>query len=320
MDNATKRQFFLIFILISFLLLVYFVLDLFLSLPWAIKAIFLAIIVLIIFSIIFVKAGFILFLQEYERAVILRFGKLHRISGPGWALTIPGLENFTKVDLRVQTIDVAKQEVITKDNVAIKVDAIIFLSVKKDPKSVANSVLNVEDYKKAAQLFVKSSVREVIGNMVLSEVVSNINELNVRLLKELAKITSEWGINVESVELKEIIVPDIVIDAMHKQKAAEQERLAIIQIAEAEREKISAIDKSASQLGDKSISYYYIKALEEMSKGASTKIIFPMEFSRLAEILAGKVAPKPQEKSKLENFLDKYGDLLEEKLENVTQK
>lgn len=320
MDNATKRQFFLIFILISFLLLVYFVLDLFLSLPWAIKAIFLAIIVLIVFSIIFVKAGFILFLQEYERAVILRFGKLHRISGPGWALTIPGLENFTKVDLRVQTIDVAKQEVITKDNVAIKVDAIIFLSVKKDPKSVANSVLNVEDYKKAAQLFVKSSVREVIGNMVLSEVVSNINELNVRLLKELAKITSEWGINVESVELKEIIVPDIVIDAMHKQKAAEQERLAIIQIAEAEREKISAIDKSASQLGDKSISYYYIKALEEMSKGASTKIIFPMEFSRLAEILAGKVAPKPQEKSKLENFLDKYGDLLEEKLENVTQK
>jgi regulator of protease activity HflC (stomatin/prohibitin superfamily) len=320
MDNATKRQFFLIFILISFLLLVYFVLDLFLSLPWAIKAIFLAIIVLIVFSIIFVKAGFILFLQEYERAVILRFGKLHRISGPGWALTIPGLENFTKVDLRVQTIDVAKQEVITKDNVAIKVDAIIFLSVKKDPKSVANSVLNVEDYKKAAQLFVKSSVREVIGNMVLSEVVSNINELNVRLLKELAKITSEWGINVESVELKEIIVPDIVIDAMHKQKAAEQERLAIIQIAEAEREKISAIDKSASQLGDKSISYYYIKALEEMSKGASTKIIFPMEFSRLAEILAGKVAPKANEKSKLENFLDKYGDLLEEKLEDVTQK
>lgn len=320
MDNATKRQFFLIFILISILLLVYFLLDMFLSLPWAIKASFLGIIVLIALTTLIIKAGFVLFLQEYERAVILRFGKLHRISGPGWALTIPGLENYTKVDLRVQTIDVAKQEVITKDNVAIKVDAIIFLSVKKDPKSVANSVLNVEDYKKAAQLFVKASVREVIGNMILSEVVSNINELNVRLLKELAKITSEWGINVESVELKEIIVPDIVIEAMHKQKAAEQERLAIVQIAEAEREKISAIDKSASQLGDKSISYYYIKALEEMSKGASTKIIFPMEFSRLAEILAGKVAPKANEKSKLEKFLDKYGDMLEDKLETVIEK
>ena len=198
-------------------------------------------------------------MQEYERAVILRFGKLHRISGPGWALTIPGFENYTKVDLRVQTIDVTKQEVITKDNVAIKVDAVIFLSVKKDPKCVANSVLNVDDYKNAAQLFVKSNIREVIGNMNLSDVVSNINELNVRLLKELAKIPSEWGVNVESVELREIIVPDIVIDAMHKKKAAEQERLAIVQIAEAERERISAIDKSASQLGDKSITYYYIK-------------------------------------------------------------
>ncbi len=320
MDNATKRQFFLIFILISVLLLTYFLLDMFLSLPLMIKTIFLGIIVLITLIAIFFKSGLVLFLQEYERAVILRFGKIHRISGPGWALIIPGLENYTKVDLRVQTIDVAKQEVITRDNVAIKVDAIIFLSVKKDPKSVANSVLNVEDYKKASQLFVKSSVREVIGNMELSEVISNINDLNVRLLKELAKITSEWGINVDSVELKEIIVPDIVIDAMHKQKAAEQERLAIVQIAEAEKAKISAINESASQLGDKSISYYYIKALEEMSKGASTKIIFPMEFSRLAEILAGKVAPKGAEKTKLEKFLDKYGDVLEDKLENVIEK
>jgi regulator of protease activity HflC (stomatin/prohibitin superfamily) len=230
----------------------------------------------------------------------------------------PWIETFKVVDLRTQTLDVPKQDVITRDNVSIKIDVVIYLYVKKDPQSVINSVMEIDDYKQASQQFIKSSIREVIGGMNLSDVISNINELNKRLVSELAHISGDWGISVESVELKEIIIPDKIVEAMNKQKAASQERLAIVQLAEAEREKIDAINKAASNLTDKSVTYYYIKALEEMSKGASSKIIFPMEFTRLAEILAGKVAPKAGEKSKLESFIDKYGDMLENKLQDMS--
>jgi len=316
MDDTTKKQIFFVFIILFALLLIYFLVDLFFSLSNVVKLIFLCVLVIVFFIAIIFKTGFVLFLQEYERAVISRFGRLNRVSGPGWAFMVPGLEIFRLVDLRTQTIDVSHQEVITKDNVSIKIDAVIFLKVKKDPQSVINSVFAIDDFKQASQLFIKSSVREVIGSMTLSEVIANINDLNKRLVNELVKISVDWGISVDSVELKEIIIPDKVIEAMNRQKAASQERLAIVQLAEAEREKIESINRAASNLTDKSVTYYYIKALEEMSKGASSKIIFPMEFTRLAEILAGKVAPKAGEKSKLEAFVDKYGDMLEEKLES----
>lgn len=319
MDDTTKKQIFFVFILLFILLGIYFLVDLIFSVSNLVKLIFLLVVVLVVIIIIIFKTGFVLFLQQYERAVISRFGRLHRVSGPGWAFMIPGLETFKFVDLRTQTLDVPKQDVITKDNVSIKIDLVIYLYVKKDPQSIINSVMEIDDYKQASQQFIKASVREVIGGMVLSEVIGNINELNKRLVEELAHISGDWGIAVESVELKEIIIPDKVIEAMHKQKAASQERLAIVQLAEAEREKIDAINKAASNLTDKSVTYYYIKALEEMSKGASSKIIFPMEFTRLAEILAGKVMPKPGEKSKLESFIDKYGDMLENKLQNMEE-
>lgn len=320
MDDTTKKQIFFVFIILFILLGIYFIVDLVFSISNLVRLIFLLVLIVILIVVIIFKTGFVLFLQEYERAVISRFGRLHRVSGPGWAFMIPGIETFKLVDLRTQTLDVSKQEVITKDNVAIKIDIVIYLFVKKDPQSVINSVMEIDDYKQASQQFIKSSVREVIGGMNLSDVISNINELNKRLVTELAHISGDWGISVESVELKEIIIPDKVIEAMHKQKAATQERLAIVQLAEAEREKIDAINKAASNLSDKSVTYYYIKALEEMSRGASSKIIFPMEFTRLAEILAGKVAPKLAEKSKLESFIDKYGDMLENKLQNMEDK
>lgn len=321
MNDVTKKQIFFVFIIIFSLLLVYFLVDLIFTMDTTAKIIFLVILLIIFFVAIILKTGFVLFLQEYERAVISRFGRLNRVSGPGWAFIFPGIETYKKVDLRVLTLDVPKQEVITKDNVSLKIDIVMYLSVRKDPKSVINSVMAVDDYKQASQLFVKSSVREVIGNMEFSQVIGNINELNKKLVAELAHISQDWGISVESVELKEIIVPDKIVDAMNKQKAASQERLAIVQLAEAEREKIEAINKAASNLTDKSVTYYYIKALEEMSRGASNKIIFPMEFTRLAEILAGKMAPaNPKEKGKLEEFIDKYGDLLENKIKEMSDK
>lgn len=319
MQDTAKKQMYVVFIVLFVLLIVYFLVDMFFTLSVFVKTIFLIVLILIFLAVLIIKAGFILFLQEHERAVISRFGRVHRVSGPGWAIMIPLLETFKKVDLRVATLDVPKQEVITKDNVVLKIDVVIYLMVKKDPQSVINSVVNVEDYKQAAQLYVKSTVRELIGGMTLDETIGNINELNKKMIKEISEISKDWGVTVQSVEIKEIIVPEAVVDAMHKQKAAVQQKLATKELAEAEKMKIEAINQAASGLSQQSITYYYIKALEEMSKGAATKIIFPMEFSRLAEILAGKMAPGGKEKSKVELFLEKYGDILEEKLLKVEE-
>jgi len=320
MDKKTKKQFYFIFILAALALLVYFLVDIFMGLNFLVKAI-IGIIAVIAIAIIFtIKSGAILFLEEFQRAVIQRFGRLHRVGGPGWTLIIPGLEKSTIVDLRTQTLDIPRQNVITKDNVMIDIDAVIYLRVDKDPKEIINSVMNVENYKEAARIFIKSNIRDVIGNMDLSDVISNVNDLNQKMKSELKEISKDWGIVVDSVEVKEIKIPDEVIDAMHKQKAAIQRKLAVFEDAAAEKEKIRAIHEAASGLSDTSLSYYYIKALEEMSKGASTKIIFPMEFTKLAGILTGKMNASPSEKSQVDTFLQQYGPMMAKHIEKEAPK
>ncbi len=315
MDNKVKKNVFFLFILLLIVLFIYFIIDLFMSSSLVVKIIIGVIAGIVILTAITVTSGAVLFLDEYERAVIFRFGRLNRVSGPGWTLIIPWLEKATRVDLRTLTIDIPRQDVITKDNVMITIDAIIYLRVNKDPRDVISAIINVEDYKEASKLFVKAQVRDVIGQMELSETISNINELNEKLKKELQQVSKDWGIKIDSVEIKEIKIPDEVIDAMHKQKAAIQKKLAIIEEAQAEHEKIKAINLAATELSDKSVAYYYIKALEEMSRGESTKIIFPMEFTKLASIITGKIDGTQTEQNKADNFLKQYGPLLEKYLE-----
>lgn len=315
MDTKIKKQIYFLFILLLIVLLGYFLVNLFLSANVILKTIIGIIAIIIIISAIVVKFGGILFLNEYERAVILRFGRLDRIGGPGWTLIIPGIEKALPVELRTQTIDIPKQDVITKDNVMVTIDAVVYMRVNKDPKDIVNAVISVENYREAARLFIKAQIRDVIGTMTLSETVSNINDLNEKLKKELQQVSKDWGIKVDSAEIKEIKIPDEVIDAMHKQKAAIQRKLATMEDAQGEHEKIKAINSAASELSDKSVAYYYIKALEEMSRGSSSKIIFPMEFTKLANILTGKIEANPKEQSQAEDFLKKYGSVIDKYLE-----
>jgi len=319
MEPKVKKQIYFLFILLLVLLLVYFGVNIFLSSNIVLQVIIGIIVLFAVISVIFVKAGAILFLEEYERAVISRFGRLNRVGGPGWTFIIPGIERATHVELRTQTIDIPKQDAMTKDNIMLTLDAVIYLKVNKDPRDIVNAVINVENYREAAKLFIKAQIRDVIGNMALSDVISNINDLNEKLKKELLLISKDWGIKVDSVEIKEIKVPDEVIEAMHKQKAAIQKKLAVIEEAQGEHEKIKAINAAASELTDKSVAYYYIKALEEMSKGESTKIIFPMEFSRLANIISGKIGGSNREQAQADKFLEQYGPLLQKYIEKQKQ-
>ncbi len=253
-------------------------------------------------------------LKEFERAVIYRFGKINRVGGPGWAFILPPIETFDLVDLRVQTIDIPKQDVITKDSIELKVDAVIYLRVKKDTKSVTSVVVEVEDYKHAVKNYVISSLRDVIGTMNLASVIANIDEINNELTRLLEKISEGWGISVDGVQLKDVDIPRIVIDAMHAEKAAVQEKLARIEKAYAHKAEIDAVKEASEGLTDRALSYYYMKALEELSRGKSTKFIFPMEFSRLAESVSGKLSQSSISEGSISG---KYEEILKAYINNA---
>ncbi len=260
------------------------------------------IVLIALFLLIVWKGDLILMLEEYQRAVIMRFGKVKRVGGPGWCIIIPFIEKPTIVDLRTQTIDVPKQQIITKGNIELGIDAVIYLKVGVEKESVIKSVIEVEDYRTAARLYVIAALRDVLGSMNLNEIITQIDTVNKNLKEGLKKITIAWGIVIENVEIKDVDIPKIVLDAMHKEKAAEQEKLARMERAMAHEYEIETVKRAAENLSDKAMAYYYIRALEKLGEGKSTKFMFPMEITKLAESIGKGV----QSGSGLEKLFEKY--------------
>ncbi len=257
---------------------------------------------------------FLLTLKEYERAVIFRFGRVVRVGGPGWAFVLPVIESFRFVDLRTQTIDIPEQEVITADRVVVTVDAVIYLYVKPDKQSVINSVIEIEDYRHAAELFVDASIRDAAGSLTLQELISKIGELNARVQNELIKIASAWGVEVEAVQITDIRIPKELEQAMTEQKAAEQKRLIRTELAEAHKVEIEAVREAAEHLSDKALAYYYIRALEKIAEGRSTKLVFPLELVRLAERIG---QPTYSSSGQLDQLFAQYAPAIKKFVENT---
>lgn len=263
------------------------------------------------------KFKIILTLKDYERAVIFRFGKVNRVGGPGWTFIFPLIEKPNIVTLRVETIDIPPQNVLTKDNIQLKIDGVLFISVKDSKESVVNSVVKVEDYRKAATMYVIAVLRDIVGEFELKDVITNIEQINSKLKTSLMEVSKEWGVKVTSVELSEIKIPDDILEAMHEQKAAIQKKLAVYELAESEKAKILAVKEATDQLSEKTVIYYYLKALEKMAEGQSSKIIFPMELTNLLGkvsdnlIHTKKVIPTKLEKGLKEKDLEKYLPLLQ---------
>ncbi len=265
------------------------------------------------------KYDFILQLKDYERAVVYRFGKVHHVGGPGWAIIWPILESIDRVDLRVHTIDVPKQHVVTKDGVEITIDAIVYLKVKKDNQSVVNSVIEVENYTKASQLFIVSSLRDVVGSIPLSEVISNIEVINAQIKTNLEQISKNWGIVVESIEISDVEIPETVINAMHEEKAAVQQKLARMEKALAHKAEIDAVQESASKLDDRALAYYYIKAIEGMANSKGSKVFFPSEFTQLAQSFTNSTNSNTASKSGVKGA-EYYKELLKQYVDESVEK
>lgn len=260
------------------------------------------IVLALLFVLVVWKGDVLLMLKEYERAVIMRFGKVVRVGGPGWCIVLPFIERPTVVDLRTKTIDVPKQDVITNDNIELHVDAVIYMRVGKDKQCVINSVVEVEDYTNAIKLFIISGIRDTIGSMSLSEVISNTDSIAKKLRLQAEKIATGWGIEVVSVELKEVDIPKTVIDAMHEEKASVQRKLARMETAKAHEYEIETVKRAAEQLSDKALAYYYIRALEKLGASKSTKFMFPMEITKLAESISKGIGSEPA----MEKMFEKY--------------
>ncbi|MBI2597249.1 slipin family protein [Candidatus Daviesbacteria bacterium] len=221
--------------------------------------------------------------NQYERGVKFRFGKYVGLMEPGWRLVLPVIESWTRIDIRVKAVDVPDQEAITRDNVSAKVNAVIYYRI-----NVANkAVIEVEDFFYAVSQLAQTTMRNVVGETSLDDLLSKRNEVADKIQKIIDKATDPWGIKVESVELKDIILPDEMKRVIARQAEAERERRAIIIRAEGEKAAAENIALAAGKLAKTAGGLHVrtLQTLSELSADKNNTIVFvtPLEILRAFE-------------------------------------
>jgi regulator of protease activity HflC (stomatin/prohibitin superfamily) len=231
--------------------------------------IFLAIIV-----VVFLLPQALRILREYERGVIFRLGKLLGAKGPGLIWLWPVVDRMVKMDLRVVTIDVPKQEIMTRDNVPATVDAVVYFRVV-DPMA---AVVKVENYWKATSLIAQTTLRSVLGQSPLDDLLSQRDVINLKLQEIIDKQTEPWGVKVTSVEVKEVALPDSMKRAMAKQAEAERERRAKVVNAEGEFQAAEKMVQAAAMISKEPIALQlrYLQTMREMASEHSTTTFLPI--------------------------------------------
>ena len=281
--------------------------------------------------------------RDYERLARFRFGRFEGMKGPGIVVSIPILHQIRRLDTRINVLDIPRQTNITKDNASIEIDFLVYLRV--DINRAEKAVLEVEDYRSAVVGLATTTLRAVIGDIDLDEVLSQRDRINESIRARLDSETERWGIKVTNVEIREVDPPPEIKEAMNRQMSAERVRRAVVleadgqreaQIARAEGEKRSSILKAEGSReaevlraeGDKqaavlraegystglgkvydvakgvegnTMTLQYVEALKEIANGQATKIVLPLEVTRLLENLrlpevggAGKPPAKPK--------------------------
>jgi regulator of protease activity HflC (stomatin/prohibitin superfamily) len=212
--------------------------------------------------------------QEYERAVVFRLGRFQGIRGPGLVLLIPFLERAEKVDMRVVTLDVPSQEAITNDNVTVKVNAVCYFRVL-DPEK---AVVQVEDFRRATWQIAQTSLRSVIGEAELDELLAERDRINDKLAQIIDEATEPWGIKVSIVEVKDVELPDIMQRAMARQAEAEREKRAKIIHAEGEFQAAQQLQEAAATMSSEptALQLRYLQTLVDISAEKNSTLIFPV--------------------------------------------
>ena len=251
--------------------------------PWIIFVIALLLLMLLAFAIRIVR--------QYERGILLRFGRLVGVRDPGFNVIVPFVDHMIKVSLRIVTTVLESQEIITRDNVTVKVDAVVYFMVI-DP---VKAIINVEDYQQATIQLALTTLRSVIGQSELDELLAHRDQINLRLKEIIDEQTEEpWGVRATLVEVKDILLPEAMQRAMAKQAEAEREKRAKIIHAEGERLAAETLTEAAEiiQRQPAALQLRYLQTLVEMA-GEKNSTIIPITLDVLNTL--SKVAGSTQD-------------------------
>jgi regulator of protease activity HflC (stomatin/prohibitin superfamily) len=225
--------------------------------------------------------------NEYERGVIFRLGRVIGAKGPGLFFIIPIVDRMVKVSLRTVTLDIPPQDVITRDNVTVKVNAVTYFNVV-DP---VRSVIAIEDYKQGTSQIAQTTLRSILGQVDLDELLINRDEINQRLQRIIDELTNPWGVKVTLVEVKDVELPETMRRAMASQAEAERDRRAKVIHALGEREAAGALGEAAVVLEahPAAMQLRVLSTMAEVSAERNSTLIFPLpiELMRLVDTLAG---------------------------------
>ena len=255
----------------------------------------------VIIAAILVLTSSVKVVQEYERGVIFRLGRLVGARGPGLILLIPGVERMRKVDLRIVTLEVPAQEAITRDNVTVKVNAVVYFRVVNPEEAV----VKVLDYVRATSLIGQTTLRSILGQSDLDHLLSERDKINAELQQVIDTQTSAWGVKVTSVEVRDLELPQTMQRAMARQAEAEREKRAKVIHAEGEFTASQQLANAAAVIGSQpaTLQLRYLQTLTEIAAEKNSTIVFPLPLDLLQGFLKlpaptpsdvnGKAAQKP---------------------------
>lgn len=236
---------------------------------------------MVIVLVVLLLSASIKIIPEYERAVLFRLGRLVGVRGPGLIFIIPVVDRITRISLRTVVFDVPPQEVITRDNVTCKVNAVLYYRVVVPDKAV----VNVEQYDEATNQLAQTTLRSVVGTADLDELLSERDKLNQTIQHIVDDATDPWGIKVTAVEIKDVVLPSEMQRAIARQAEAERNRRALVIQAEGEQQAAQLLSEAAEILNSKpgGITVRVLRTLSEVANTQNTTIIFPlpMEFRKI---------------------------------------
>jgi regulator of protease activity HflC (stomatin/prohibitin superfamily) len=245
------------------------------------------VVVVVLLFMIFTAA--VKIVQEYERGVIFRLGRLVGARGPGLFFIIPGAESMRKVDLRIVTLEVPAQEAITRDNVTVKVNAVVYFRVV-NPE---DAVVKVLDYIRATSLIAQTTLRSILGQSDLDHLLSERDKINAELQQVIDQQTDAWGVKVTVVEVRDVELPQSMQRAMARQAEAEREKRAKIIHAEGEFSASQALANAAEVIGSQpaTLQLRYLQTLTEIAAEKNSTIVFPLPIDLITAFLK---LPAPQ--------------------------
>jgi regulator of protease activity HflC (stomatin/prohibitin superfamily) len=292
-DHGTREPFIFALILATIILiplLLVFVLDL----PASV-----AVLAMVVLIGVLVLSPRVYVFKEYERGVVFLFGKFQYVAQPGWHLLFPAVQIVEKVDMRTQVLDIDPQEVISKEDIHLTIDAVAYIRITDAQKAV----IEVKNIKQAVETLLAGQLRAQIGNLPMQDVIENLDSINEKLYKALKKVEDDWGIKALNVEMTNVVIPKGIENAYREKLEASERKQKLLIDASARKEVLDILNQATSKMDDKTVAYLYMETLKAMADGRSAKIVLPMELTDLAARLAQQSSNKNMLNELAKNYL-----------------